>query len=223
MHPWYSRIKDLDACKQRDDILDKEKCSLNFPDFIIFDLDPYVYSAIEKNGQQGPEYNFKAFQATVDVAFNLKELFDELNIESYVKTSGKTGLHIFVPIVNLYTYEQTRSFAEVIGKILIRRYPRKITMEWNTTKRAGKVFFDHNQNARGKTIVSVFSPRPTDSATVSVPIKWEDLPNVVPTDFTILNVPDIINKKVSNPWINMMKKKQNLNKILKNFKEVFLI
>ena len=223
MHPQYSRIKDFDACKQRDNILDKEKCGLNFPDFIIFDLDPYVYSAIEKNGQQGPEYNFKAFQATVDVAFNLKELFDELNIESYVKTSGKTGLHIFVPIVNLYTYEQTRSFAEVIGKILIRRYPRKITMEWNTTKRAGKVFFDHNQNARGKTIVSVFSPRPTDSATVSVPIKWEDLPNVVPTDFTILNVPDIINKKVPNPWINMMKKKQNLNKILKNFKEVFLI
>ncbi|MGE5862886.1 MAG: DNA ligase D, partial [Nitrososphaerales archaeon] len=171
MHPWYSRIKDFDACKQRNDILSDEKCGLNFPDFIVFDLDPYIYSGKEIKGQQEPEYNFKAFQATVDVAYRLKELFDELNLESYVKTSGKTGLHIFVPIVNLYTYEQTRSFAEVIGKILIRRYPRKITMERNTTKRAGKVFFDHNQNARGKTIVSVFSPRPTDSATVSVPIK----------------------------------------------------
>jgi DNA primase len=94
-------------------------------------------------------------------------------------------------------------------------------MEWDTTKRTGKVFFDHNQNARGKTIASIFSPRPTDSATVSVPIKWEDLPNVVPTDFTILNVPDIINKKIPNPWINIMKKKQDLNKILKNVKEVF--
>ncbi|HET8857168.1 MAG TPA: DNA ligase D [Nitrososphaeraceae archaeon] len=220
MHPWYSRIKDFDACKQRDDILDKEKCGLNFPDFIIFDLDPYIYSGNEKEGRQEPEYNFKAFQATVDIAFNLKDLFDEMNIESYVKTSGKTGLHIFVPIVNLYTYEQTRSFAEIIGKILIRRYPGKITMEWDTTKRTGKVFFDHNQNARGKTIASIFSPRPTDSATVSVPIKWEDLPNVIPTDFTILNVPDIINKKVPKPWIDIMKKKQDLNKILENVKEV---
>jgi bifunctional non-homologous end joining protein LigD len=218
MHPWYSRIKDFDACKQRDDILDKEKCGLNFPDFIIFDLDPYIYSGNEREGRQEPEYNFKAFQATVDIAFNLKELFDELNIESYVKTSGKTGLHIFVPIVNIYTYEQTRSFAEIIGKILIRRYPGKITMEWDTTKRTGKVFFDHNQNARGKTIASIFSPRPTDSATVSVPIKWEDLPNVIPTDFTILNVPDIINKKVPKPWIDIMKKKQDLNKILENVK-----
>jgi bifunctional non-homologous end joining protein LigD len=221
MHPWFSRIKDFDGYKQRDNILDKEKCSLNFPDFIIFDLDPFINLGKEKKGQQELEYNFKAFQATIDVALNLKELFDELNIESYVKTSGKTGLHIFVPIVNSYTYEQTRSFAEVIGKILISRYPGKITMEWDIIKRTGKVFFDHNQNARGKTIASIFSPRPTDSATVSVPIKWEDLPNVVPTDFTILNVPDIINRKIPNPWINIIKKKQDLNKILKNVKEVF--
>lgn len=221
MHPWYSRIKDFDACTQRDNILDKEKCGLNFPDFIIFDLDPYIYSGKEKKGQQEPEYNLKAFKATVNVAFNLKELLEELNIESYVKTSGKTGLHIFVPIVNLYTYKQTRSFAEVIGKILTRRHPKKITMEWNTIKRVGKVFFDHNQNARGKTIASIFSPRPTDLATVSVPIKWQDLANVLPTDFTILNVPDIINKQIPNPWIDMMKNKQDLNKILENVKEVF--
>jgi bifunctional non-homologous end joining protein LigD len=220
MHPWYSRIIDFDACKQKDDILNNEKRGLNFPDFIIFDLDPYIYSGNEIKDQE-PEYNFKAFQATVDVAFNLKELFDDLNIESYVKTSGKTGLHIFIPIVNLYTYEQTRSFAEIIGKILTRRYPGKITMDWNTIKRTGKVFFDYNQNARGKTIASIFSPRPTDLATVSVPIKWENLANVIPTDFTILNVPDIINKQIPNQWINILKKKQNLNKILENIKEIF--
>ena len=102
-------------------------------------------------------------------SFNLKELFDNLKIESYIKTSGKTGLHIFVPIANLYTYEQTKSFAEVIGKILINRHPRKITMEWDTTKRTGKVFFDNNQNARGKTIASIYSPRPTNSPRVSFP------------------------------------------------------
>ena len=221
MHPWYSRINNFDSCKERDDILDKEKCSLNFPDFIVFDLDPYIYSGQEKNkGQKEPEYNIKAFKATIDVAFNLKELFDDLKIESYIKTSGKTGLHIFVPIANLYTYEQTRSFAEVIGKILINRHPRKITMEWDTTKRTGKVFFDHNQNARGKTIASIYSPRPTNSASVSFPIKWNDLSHVVPTDFTIFNVPNTINKKIKNPWINIMEKKQDLNKILESIKEV---
>ncbi len=221
MHPWYSRINNFDSCKERDDILDKEKCSLNFPDFIVFDLDPYIYSGQENNkGQKEPEYNIKAFKATIDVAFNLKELFDDLKIESYIKTSGKTGLHIFVPIANLYTYEQTRSFAEVIGKILINRHPRKITMEWDTTKRTDKVFFDHNQNARGKTIASIFSPRPTNSASVSFPIKWNDLSHVVPTDFTIFNVPNTINKKIKNPWINIMEKKQDLNKILESIKEV---
>ena len=221
MHPWYSRINNFDSCKERDDILDKEKCSLNFPDFIVFDLDPYIYSGQENNkGQKEPEYNIKAFKATIDVAFNLKELFDDLKIESYIKTSGKTGLHIFVPIANLYTYEQTRSFAEVIGKILINRHPRKITMEWDTTKRTGKVFFDHNQNARGKTIASIYSPRPTNSASVSFPIKWNDLSHVVPTDFTIFNVPNTINKKIKNPWINIMEKKQDLNKILESIKEV---
>jgi bifunctional non-homologous end joining protein LigD len=221
MHPWYSRIKDFDACKQRNDILSDEKCGLNFPDFIVFDLDPYIYSGKEIKGQQEPEYNFKAFQATVDVAYRLKELFDELNLESYVKTSGKTGLHIFVPIVNLYTYDQTKSFAEIIGKILSRRYPGKITMEWDTTKRTGKVFFDYNQNARGKTIASIFSLRPTDLATVSVPVRWEDLTNVVPTDFTILKVPEILNNQIPNPWIDIMKKKQNLNELLENVKEIF--
>jgi bifunctional non-homologous end joining protein LigD len=105
-----------------------------------------------------------------------------LRIESFIKISGKTGLHIFVPIVNLYTYEQTRAFAEVIGNILLRRHPEKITMEWDTTKRKGKVFFDHNQNARGKTIASVFSARPTESATISMPIKWDNLWHVMDKD-----------------------------------------
>ena len=220
MHPWYSRINDFELCQERNDILYEEKCGLNFPDFIIFDLDPYIYSGYEVKGQE-PEYNYKGFRAAVEVAYLLKDFFDNLRIESFIKTSGKTGLHIFVPIANLYTYEQTRAFAEIIGKILLRRYPEKITMEWDTTKRKGKVFFDHNQNARGKTIASVFSARPTESATISMPVKWDDLSSVLPTDYTILNVPDILNKKSVNPWSNMLEKKQDLNKILENISQLF--
>ena len=220
MHPWFSRINNLEMCQKRDDILYEEKCGLNFPDFIIFDLDPYVYSGQESKGQE-PEYNHKGFGAAVNVAYHLRDFFGDLRIESFIKTSGKTGLHIFVPIANQYTYEQTKSFAEVIGKILLRRYPEKITMDWDTTKRKGKVFFDHNQNARGKTIASIFSARPTESATVSVPIKWDDLSRVLPTDYTILNVPDIFGKKSTNPWDNILEKKQDLNKILENMSQLF--
>jgi bifunctional non-homologous end joining protein LigD len=220
MHPWYSIINDFELCQERNSILYEEKCGLNFPDFIIFDLDPYIYSGNEAKDQE-PEYNHKGFRAAVEVAYLLKDLFDNLRIESFIKISGKTGLHIFVPIANQYTYEQTRAFAEVVGNILLTRHPEKITMEWDTTKRAGKVFFDHNQNARGKTIASVFSARPTESATVSMPVKWDYLSSVFPTDYTILDVPDILNKKSVNPWDNMLEKKQDLNKILESVSQLF--
>lgn len=63
-----------------------------------------------------------------------------------------------------YNYDQTRAFAESVGKILVDKYPEKITTVWDTTQRRGKVFFDYNQNAKGKTIASVFSTRPSVSA-----------------------------------------------------------
>ena len=132
-----------------------------------------------------------------------------LNINSYVKTSGKTGLHILVPIKNLYSFDQTRRFAKTIGKMLVRRYPQKVTMEWDTHNRKGKVFFDYNQNSIGKTIASVFSARPTISATVSMPIKWEELQSILPTDFTILNAFDAIKKSGENYWKDILEKKQD--------------
>jgi len=109
---------------------------LNFPDFIVFDLDPYIYSGGEGKGEE-PEYNTKGLKGAVDVAYHLRDLFNELKIKSFPKTSGKTGLHIYAPIKNEYTYDQTRSFAETIGKMLMSRFPKKITMEWNTAKRTG--------------------------------------------------------------------------------------
>jgi bifunctional non-homologous end joining protein LigD len=216
MHPWYSRVRDSDACKNNP--VDEEKCGLNTPDFIVFDLDPYIYSGKEKRGEKEPEYNVRAFKATVDVAYDIKDLLDKLKIRSYVKTSGKTGLHIFVPVALSYTYEQTRAFAETIGKILCARHPKKITMDWNITKRVGKVFFDHNQNAMGKTIASIFSARPTNSATISMPVTWKDLSSIYPTDFTILNAFDIV-KKSGDPWKEILQRKQDISKILENVSE----
>jgi len=217
IHPWYSRVNDFDSC--RNNTVDEEKCGLNTPDFMVFDLDPYIYSGKEKKGEKEPEYNIKAFKATVDVAYDLQDLFDELKIRSYVKTSGKTGLHIFVPVVLVYTHEQIRAFAEIIGKILRARHAQKITMDWDTRKRAGKVFFDYNQNAMGKTIASIFSVRPINSAAVSMPVRWKDLSDLFPTDFTILNAFDII-KKSDDSWKEILQQKQDINKILEEISEI---
>jgi bifunctional non-homologous end joining protein LigD len=216
MHPWYSRIKDFDSCKNQG--LFEDKCGLNFPDFIIFDLDPYIYSGYETAGEE-PEYNVKGFKVAVEVAYYLKDLFKKLNISSYIKTSGKTGLHIFIPIISEYTYDQTRKFAEVIGSILVGKYPDKITTEWKTTKRKGKVFYDYNQNSKGKTIASVLSARPTTSATVSMPIRWKNLSTILPTDFSLISVPQIINK-TGNPWLDILHEQQDINKLLENVKQI---
>jgi len=219
MHPWYSHVDDFNICK--DPILeDEEKCALDSPDFMVFDLDPYIYSGSENKGEE-PEYNVKAFKATVQIAYALEDLFHTLNIKSCVKTSGKTGLHIFVPIGLSYTYEQTRSFTQIIGEILIKRHAQKITTAWSIVERTGKVFFDHKQNAMGKTIASVFSARPTVSATVSMPVRWEDLSNILPTDFTILNTPDML-KKSGDHWNKILQNKQDIRKILENVAQVKL-
>ncbi|HEX2306121.1 MAG TPA: DNA ligase D [Nitrososphaeraceae archaeon] len=217
MHPWYSRINDLDSCNSSS-LLYEEKCGLNFPDFIVFDLDPYIYSGKEKKGQE-PEYNKQGFRAAVELALDLYDFLRELKISSYVKTSGKSGLHVYVPIINSYPYEQTRNFSELIAKIMISKYPKKVTTEWNTSKRKGKVFFDYNQNSRGKTLASVYSLRPTAAATVSMPLRWKKLDSILPTDFTISSVPQLVSKD-NDIWAGVLTEKQNIGEIISKVEQI---
>ena len=217
MHPWYSRIKDFQGC-HTSNLLHEEKCGLNFPDFIVFDLDPYIYSGKEKKGAE-PQYNIAGFKAAVDIAHELKDIFRDLKINSYIKTSGKSGLHIYVPILNTYSYEQTKSFAETIANIMLRKFPKKVTLEWSTSKRKGKVFFDFNQNARGKTIASVYSLRPTADAMVSMPIEWKNIDEILPTDFTISNAPDLINKN-GDSWHEILSDKQDIEKLISQAQQI---
>ena len=88
-----------------------------------------------------------------------------------------------------------------------------------TTKRVGKVFFDHNQNAMGKTVASIFSARPTDSATISMPVRWQKLSSIYPTDFTILNANDFV-KKSHDPWNGILQQTQDINKSLEDISEI---
>jgi bifunctional non-homologous end joining protein LigD len=142
-----------------------------------------------------------------------------LKINSYIKTSGKSGLHIYVPVSNIYSYEQTKNFSETVANIMLSKFPKKITLEWSTSKRKGKVFFDYNQNARGKTIASAYSVRPTADATVSMPVEWKNIDEILPTDFTITNAPDLINR-TGDPWHKILSDKQEIGKLIAQAQEI---
>jgi bifunctional non-homologous end joining protein LigD len=218
LHTWYSRVSpEPDAFHLPEYTSGGEEAfdasRLNYPDYIVFDLDPYIYSGEEKKGAE-PELNRKAFLKACDVAFWLKDILDGLSLSSFVKTTGKTGLHIYVPILRQFDYDIVRSTAETVGKFLVRAHPSDITMEWSVPKRTGKIFFDHGQNTKGKTLASIYSPRPVPWAGVSMPVHWDELRDIYPAQFTILNVVDRIEAVGGDLWANILAEKHDLSAML---------
>jgi bifunctional non-homologous end joining protein LigD len=141
------------------------------PDFVLFDLDP----------PDEPD----AFVLCIRVAHYVHAALDELELRSYVKTSGSDGIHVLVPITRRSTFEDTYAFAELLSRKLEDAHPGEVTTEWLKKKRSG-VLVDHRQNGWGKTIASVYSVRPKPGAPVSTPLHWEELTDDVrPRDFTM--------------------------------------
>ena len=151
----------------------------DLPDFAVFDLDP----------QEGATWD-----QVVHVAGLVNVLLERLGLAGYPKTSGSSGLHIYVPLDPLYTYRRVRRFVETLGRMIAQADPDSATMEWDITKRGPKVFIDHNQNVGGKTIASVYAVRPVDGAQVSTPILWDELATVKPGDYTISTIWDRLRK-----------------------------
>lgn len=177
LHTWFSRIVPEPAGSK---LVAKTPDKLvSYPDFIIFDLDPYIYSGKEAKGDE-PELSREAFAATCQVARWLREVLNSLSLSGFVKTSGRTGLHIYVPIMRQFDYGATRAAAETIGRFLLQAHPREVTTDWAVEKRTGRVFIDYNQNVRGKTLASAYSPRPAPEATVSMPLAWDELDRIYP-------------------------------------------
>ena len=189
-----------------------EASLLNYPDFVLFDLDPYIYAGTERAGDE-PALNRRAFTKAVEVARGLKELLDAASLSSFVKTSGATGLHICVPVLRQFDYAAVRSVAETFGGFLQRARPRDVTLEWSVDKRGGKIFVDVNQNARIKNLAAAFSPRPKPGAPVSMPLRWDELDEVYPTDFTILTAPARI-AELGDPWADILSYKHDLAALL---------
>jgi bifunctional non-homologous end joining protein LigD len=130
------------------------------PDYVVFDLDPAD----------------DAFPSAITVAHKVREALDRLDLRSYVKTSGASGIHVLVPITRRSTFDETYEFAERVSRRVEAENPGLATTEWLKKKRPdGSVLVDHRQNGHGKTIASAYSVRPRRGAPVSTPLEWEEL------------------------------------------------
>jgi bifunctional non-homologous end joining protein LigD len=136
----------------------------------------------------------------------LKDEILDLGLTPYVKTSGKKGLHVVIPIVPEHAFEKARAFVHEVG-VELAKDSDMIVSEFKDTKKPGKVFVDYLQNSPLRTMVVPYSLRPTSDATVSTPLEWSEVKKGLnPSDYTIFNVA----KRSSNPWKDIFEKRCKL-------------
>jgi bifunctional non-homologous end joining protein LigD len=145
---------------------------LDRPDLFVVDIDP-------------PD---DAFDAAVEVALLVLEVFDDLGLETLLKTTGGKGLHVVVPIVRHVSAERLRHAATRLAEIVTDRRPDLVTAEFRKAKRAGRVMLDPSRNGPGATLVAPYSPRARAEGTVSFPVLPRDLRKIAPADFTLASV-----------------------------------
>ena len=154
------------------------KGSLLHPDFTVIDIDPS-----EKT----------TFSQVIEVALAAKEVLDRAKIKGYVKTSGSSGIHIYLPLGAAYTYDEARDFTKVLCYFIREMLPELTSMERNVKKRGGKIYLDFLQNRRGQTLAAPYCARPKPGATVSAPLDWKEVkPGLDMRDFTIKTMPERI-------------------------------
>jgi bifunctional non-homologous end joining protein LigD len=172
----------------------------DFPDYVFFDLDPTPTTP---------------FSTVLRVARSIYKVLNASRLNCFLKTSGATGFHIYIPLKPQYTYEQVRTFAQIIGQLVAAELPNDTTVERSVHKRPkGRVLLDALQNARGKPLACVYSVRAHPGATVSTPITPDELQeNIDPAKWTLNNVDARINK-IGNLWKHFWEKRQTLDTAL---------
>ena len=175
---------------------------LDNPDYIIIDIDPS-----SKN----------TFDQVVEAANAVKEILDKAGAPSFCKTSGASGLHVYIPAQKKYDYEHAKDFANIICMMATEQIKDFATLERNLQKRSDKkIYMDYLQNRRGQTIACAYSLRPRDGATVSAPLHWKEVKKgLSPQQFTIHNMLQRI-KKQGDLFSGILGKGVDLNKCLKN-------
>ncbi len=175
----------------------------NYPDWCIIDLDP------AKN----------TFDQVIEAAIVTKDILNNMGITSYPKTSGSTGIHIYVPLGAKYTYEQSKEFARVIAHMVNQQLPAFTSIERIVSKRKGKIYIDFLQNRPQATVSAPYSVRPKPGATVSMPLQWEEVKKGMKmSDFNIYNAVDRI-KTLGDLFKPVLGKGINLEKVITMFEK----
>jgi bifunctional non-homologous end joining protein LigD len=168
---------------------------IDYPDYLVLDLDPEAI----------------AFKYVVETAKVLHEILESIGLPHYCKTSGKRGLHLFVPLGAKYTFDQAGDFAQLLARLGHKELPSITSLTRDPKKRQNRVYIDYLQNSRTKTIVAPFSVRPASKATVSTPLEWEEVKKGLdPAQFTMLNVLDRL-KNVEDPLKPMLEQEIDLS------------
>ncbi|MFH5835797.1 DNA ligase D [Proteiniclasticum sp. C24MP] len=166
---------------------------LEYPDMIVFDLDPAEGMEMERV-REGVR--------------DMKEILDELSLTSFLKTSGGKGYHIVVPVNGSADWDAVRSFAKLCAQAMEERWPEKYTSNMRKEKRKGKIFIDWVRNGRSATSVAPYSLRARKGAPISMPIFWEELDELAPAQVTLHNVKERLEKE--DPWKDFFKVNQGI-------------
>jgi bifunctional non-homologous end joining protein LigD len=173
--------------------------SLELPDWCVIDLDP----------KEAP------FSDVVRTAQVLHRICESLGLPDYVKTTGKTGLHILLPLGRRCTYAQSRTLGELLARLVLRELHDIATITRHVSRRGDKVYLDYLQNRHGQTIVAPFSVRPVPGATVSMPIRWDEVNgDLDPRAFTIRNAVERLERLGADPVRPVLESLPDLGAVL---------
>lgn len=174
------------------------------PTYLILDLDPADIP----------------FTAVVDTALAIKEICDQVEISCYCKTSGATGLHVYIPLAGRYDDEQVKIFARLLASLTHEQVPNITSIERRTDKRKDKVYVDFLQNRKGQTIAAAYSVRPRPGAPVSTPLRWKEVKHSLnPSDFHMFNTIRRL-ERTGDLWTDVIRKTTPMLTVIKNLEKV---
>lgn len=178
---------------------------LNYPDRLIFDLDP-------------PDENFKLVRFGAEILRHLLER--ELELSTYVMLTGSDGIHLVIPLMRVENFDEVRDFAKNVARYLVGKYPDDLTIEMRKDQRKGRLFLDYLRNSYGQTAVCPYSLRAIEEAPVAVPISWDELTHTSDSRaYTIHTIFDRL-KENPNPWNNFTKNTKILSDARRKLKHL---
>jgi len=176
---------------------------IGHPTWMVIDIDPS-----DKN----------TFSEVVDTALATKMVLDKGGVKCYCKTSGASGLHVYVPLKNNYDYATVRDFAHIVASLVQEQLPETTTLERSLSKRGPRIYVDYLQNSGGQTLASVYSLRPVTGAAVSAPLEWREVNHKLsPKQFMIENIVKRIKKK-GDLFLPVLNESNSIEKALKKLK-----